>query len=245
MNKKIKIILVILVIIILFSIFIIAKTSIFKNNAVFNNYNAYNSEISTSYIGVSLLENGSEIAYRGYNLDGTKLEKSDKLMLKLEDENLVPGKTYPEEIAVYNSGAIDEYVRVIIYRSFKGGSGNNVSPELINLNYCKDSRWIVDERASTPERTILYYIKQLPSGGKTNLIDSFKIASSVLDAVNFTSQTTSDGKTIITSSKECEGLNACIEIEVDAVQTHNAKDAIKAAWGVEVDVAADGTISLK
>ena len=30
---------------------------------------------------------------------------------------------------------------------------------------------------------------------------------------------------------------------MDAVQTHNAQDAIKSAWGVDVDVAANGDIS--
>lgn len=230
MNKKLRIILVLLILGIMI-LSVISTTHIIKNSAYSKNYNA----IETQTINVSLMEN-EEI-------------KNGESLLNLEDRNLIPGKTYPEEIAVYNSGAIDEYVRVVIYKYFEDSNGNKVqyvSPELINLNYCKDSRWIVDERASTAERTVLYYIKQLPSGGKTpNLMDSFKIESSVLDAVNFTSQTTSDGKTIITSSKEYEGLEVCINIEVDATQTHNANDAILSAWGVEVDVAADGTISLK
>ena len=34
------------------------------------------------------------------------------------------------------------------------------------------------------------------------------------------------------------------EVEVDAVQTHNAVDAIKSAWGVDVNIAQDGTLSL-
>ncbi|MFR0951708.1 MAG: hypothetical protein ACLSGK_02280 [Lachnospiraceae bacterium] len=32
-----------------------------------------------------------------------------------------------------------------------------------------------------------------------------------------------------------------IDAEVDAVQTHNAKDAIKSAWGVDVNVSDDET----
>ena len=40
-------------------------------------------------------------------------------------------------------------------------------------------------------------------------------------------------------------MNFNLEAEVDAVQTHNAKDAIKSAWGIDVNVASDGTISLQ
>ena len=36
-----------------------------------------------------------------------------------------------------------------------------------------------------------------------------------------------------------------IEAEVDAVQTHNAEDAIKSAWGVDVSVSEDGALSLR
>ena len=42
-----------------------------------------------------------------------------------------------------------------------------------------------------------------------------------------------------------DGYSFQVEAEVDAVQTHNAQDAIKSAWGVDVDVAANGDISLR
>ena len=42
-----------------------------------------------------------------------------------------------------------------------------------------------------------------------------------------------------------DGVKFNLEAEVDAVQTHNAADAIKSAWGVDVNVAGDGSISLK
>ena len=41
-----------------------------------------------------------------------------------------------------------------------------------------------------------------------------------------------------------DGVKFNLEAEVDAVQTHNARDAIKSAWGVDVNVGDDGAISL-
>ena len=49
----------------------------------------------------------------------------------------------------------------------------------------------------------------------------------------------------ITYEYEYDGYMAHIDAEVDAVQTHNAKDAIKSAWGVDVNIAADGALSLR
>ena len=35
------------------------------------------------------------------------------------------------------------------------------------------------------------------------------------------------------------------QAEADAVQTHNAADAIKSAWGADVVISKDGSLSLK
>ena len=40
-----------------------------------------------------------------------------------------------------------------------------------------------------------------------------------------------------------DGASFVVEAEVDAVQTHNAQSAIKSAWGVDVEVGADGTLA--
>ena len=52
-------------------------------------------------------------------------------------EKLVPGKAYPEALSVKNSGTIDQYVRVMVYRYWVDKEGNKtteLSPELIDLN---------------------------------------------------------------------------------------------------------------
>ena len=54
-----------------------------------------------------------------------------------------------------------------------------------------------------------------------------------------------NGYKTITTVYDYDGYSLQIEAEVDAVQIHNAVDAIKSAWGVDVDVAANGDISLR
>ena len=46
----------------------------------------------------------------------------------------------------------------------------------------------------------------------------------------------------ITYSYKYDGYTFHVDAEVDAVQTHNAKDAIKSAWGVDVSVNDDETV---
>lgn len=60
----------------------------------------------------------------------------------------------------------------------------------------------------------------------------------------------SQKKTVIKPSPQpityaYDGYNFQLEAEADAVQTHNAQDAIKSAWGVDVDVDGNGNISLR
>ena len=50
---------------------------------------------------------------------------------------------------------------------------------------------------------------------------------------------------VVKTTYKYNGYMFVLEAEVDAVQTHNAEDAIKSAWGVDVNIAPDGTLSLK
>ena len=53
-----------------------------------------------------------------------------------------------------------------------------------------------------------------------------------------------NGVTKTVTTFNYDGVKFNLEAEVDAVQTHNARDAIKSAWGVDVNVGDDGAISL-
>lgn len=209
----------------------------------------YGAEVTVSNIGVSLLENGETVSRRDYDSNGEWNETSGALLADLQEETIVPGKEYDEALAVSNSGSIDSYVRVILNKSWtdsEGSTDQNLSPELIDLNLLTDNGWIIDEGASTAERTILYYTNILPAGETTPaLSDTVRIDPAVADKVTEEVTTDENGYKTITFTYAYDGYTFELEAEVNAVQTHNAQDAIKSAWGVDVDVADDGTISLR
>lgn len=209
----------------------------------------YGAEVTVSNIGVSLLENGETVSRRDYDSNGEWNETSGALLADLQEETIVPGKEYDEALAVSNSGSIDSYVRVILNKSWtdsEGSTDQNLSPELIDLNLLTDNGWIIDEDASTAERTILYYTNILPAGETTPaLSDTVRIDPAVADKVTEEVTTDENGYKTITFTYAYDGYTFELEAEVNAVQTHNAQDAIKSAWGVDVDVADDGTISLR
>lgn len=209
----------------------------------------YGAEVTVSNIGVSLLENGETVSRRDYDSNGEWNETSGALLADLQEETIVPGKEYDEALAVSNSGSIDSYVRVILNKSWtdsEGSTDQNLSPELIDLNLLTDNGWIIDEGASTAERTILYYTNILPAGETTPaLSDTVRIDPAVADKVTEEVAIDENGYKTITFTYAYDGYTFELEAEVNAVQTHNAQDAIKSAWGVDVDVADDGTISLR
>lgn len=209
----------------------------------------YGAEVTVSNIGVSLLENGETVSRRDYDSNGEWNETIGTLLADLQEETIVPGKEYDEALAVSNSGSIDSYVRVILNKSWTDSEGStdpNLSPELIDLNLLTDNGWIIDEDASTAERTILYYTNILPAGETTPaLSDTVRIDPAVADKVTEEVTTDENGYKTITFTYAYDGYTFELEAEVNAVQTHNAQDAIKSAWGVDVDVADGGTISLR
>lgn len=54
-----------------------------------------------------------------------------------------------------------------------------------------------------------------------------------------------NGYKTITFTYAYNGYTFQLDAEVHAVQTHNAQEAIKSAWGVDVEVDADGTLRLR
>lgn len=92
---------------------------------------------------------------------------------------------------------------------------------------------------------VFYYTRPLPSGQSTPLLcDSLKIDPAVMKEVLEETVSDGEGRQVITTSYAYDGYRFCLEAEVDAVQTHNAEDAVKSAWGVDVTVAEDGSLSI-
>ena len=116
---------------------------------------------------------------------------------------------------------IKEYVRVTVYKYWtkKDAEGNYVkAPELdpkkIDLVWDTSSGWSIDEDSTTDERTVLYYSEILYKDKDTTpFTKSIRVDSSVLDDDAY------------------DGARFKIEAVVDAVQTHNGKDAMMSAWG--------------
>lgn len=203
----------------------------------------YSAQMNMQSIGVSLLENDQTVSSRDYVSDDKWTGTTDgELLTSLlkNDESFAPGKKYTEKIQAKNSGNIDTFVRMIITKSWQDPDGNKntgLSPELIELNFLTGNGWQIASDQSTQERTVLYYTKALPAGDTTPaLSDTLRIHPSI--ASDVTKET--NGNTI-TYTYKYDGYSFHLSAEVDAVQTHNAKEAIKSAWGVDVNVSDDET----
>lgn len=227
----------------------------------------YASRVQMSNIGVTLLEKSDkdkevrEVSKRDYSdsSNGTWSENTGTLLEGMLDkgEELKLGKKYKEELSVRNTGDIDQYVRVNIYKYWVEGNKKdgeeagkivNLDPGLIELNLVNTSDqggdWIVDSEASTKERTVLYYSKLLPAGSETTpFTDTLKIDNIIASKVTQEVKVEENGRKTITTIYDYDGVRFCIEANVDAVQDHNAEDAIWSAWGRRVTVE-NGTLSL-
>ena len=171
----------------------------------------YLAQIELDSIDVALVENGKS------------LSAEDELLTSLtsEDEEFKIGRTYDESLMVENTGDIDAYVRVTVYRYWTDADGKAVDldPSLIILNF-PEGNWTIDEAASTPERTVLYYAETVAPGGRTDAFaDSLTIDGAVVTAVDDLDEYIYDEVTFH------------VEAVADAVQTHNGEAAMISAWG--------------
>ena len=193
----------------------------------------YLAQIDIKSIGVTLTENGNDVSWRDYKHKDDDWSEATGVLLgdMLEnagDEKLILDKKYDERLAVKNSGSIDEYVRVTVQHYWAdketGDKLSKLDPSKIQIDFTNDG-WTEDKSAETTERNVFYYNTILKKGQ--------------------TSQTDDNGLTTITTTYEYDGAQFVLEATVDAVQTHNAKDAIKSAWGVDVNISDDGALSLE
>ncbi len=221
----------------------------------------YRSQISMEHIGVTLLENGDPVATRNYNSQakdgswtGTASGKLLANMLKSKTdekktENLVLGKRYPEALTVQNSGKVNSYVRISIYRYWldekgkKSEEARKIDPGLIHLYLGEGDKaldlddksvtnyngWIKDTGATTKERTVLYYSGLVNAGDATAaVVDHIAIDNSIAEKASVKKE----GNTI-TTTYDFDGKRFCLEVTADAIQEHNAADAMESAWGID------------
>lgn len=194
-------------------------------------------EIEISNIGVSIIENGTEINR------GTSGDTINQVILsEMEEEGVKIGKKYREELSVKNSGSIDAYTRVIIVKKWEK---TNLSPYTILIERETNNGWIIDETQSTPQKIILYYTKPIsPEEVTPNFIESVMIDPNIASAVTTNRIEDTNGYKSIEMSYDYNNMDFTLEIEADVIQTHNAVDAIKEVWARDVSISADGTLSL-
>lgn len=212
----------------------------------------YIAQVDVKSIGVTLTENGQDISWRDYTHKDDAWNEGMGVLLEhlLEnagDEEIVLNKVYPEELSVRNSGTIDEYVRVVVTRYWLDSDGTSkrtdLDPAIIDLHFTNNG-WVEDMSAQTAERNVLYYTSILPSGASAPAFaDTIKIGDELAKKVNETT-TVENGCTTIETSYVYDGVVFVLRADVDAVQTHNAEDAIMSAWGVGVSITDDGSLSL-
>lgn len=217
----------------------------------------YAARVSMSSIGVTLNENDMAVSYRNYGADGEWRQETGALLsgMLAEGETVKPGAPYEERLSVTNSGNIGQYVRVSVHRYWTDAEGNKkteVSPAMVGLKLRDadiaaippDSGWLVDPEASTDERTVLYYNKVLAPGETTPLFADTLIIDSRVAAKVTQTEEEKDGGTVITTKYDYDGYSFHVEAKVDAVQEHNAQDAVYSAWGRGVTVN-NGALSLR
>jgi hypothetical protein len=214
----------------------------------------YIAQMDIKSIGVSLVENGSKVSWRDYKHKDDAWSQGTGELLKTMlsdagDEQLIFNKKYPEKLSVTNSGTIDEYVRVTVYKYWEdiedGTKRTDLDPSMIQVGFTNDG-WVEDTSARTTEKNVFYYKKILATGKSTSAFtDTISINGDVARKVTETQTQDEDGNTVITCTYEYDGARFVLRADVDAVQTHNAADAIMSAWGTSVSIGSDGSLSLK
>lgn len=181
--------------------------------------NPHLTRIETENLSTELLEAG---------LDGKAVAREGKgdLLRDLADLNgrgeFRLGQRYPRALSVRNDGDLPEYVRVTVYRYWADGSGRRVdlSPEFVDIGFDESSGWHRDGEASSPERVVMWYERALAPGEESPA---------------FTDAMALDTR-VATEYAKYDGLQFHVEAVVDAVQTHNAADAMRSAWGHAYDI---------
>lgn len=201
----------------------------------------YSSGVEMYDIGVTLVENDIPVSSQIYSPNSNYVwDKTNGALLGdlvKDGEEFHMGQAYREELTVNNSGNIDEFVRVSVYKYWVDKDGNKMpvlTPGEIDLSLVTDGDWVLDLDASTTERQVLYYTSLLPKGESTT---PFSRTLTVNGRLPYKATQSEDKDThVITTTFDYDGVTFMLDVQVDAVQTHSAEAAIKSAWGRTVKV---------
>lgn len=189
---------------------------------------------------------GELVQYLGYSRDGD----TEKL------GSVEPGKLYKEEVKARNGQDIPIYVRMTIKKFWMitDENGNpvekatNLSPDKIKLSYGKkeynSGDWFLNKSESTAEQKTYYCRSQVAANGDSPLLfDGLKIDNLVMKRTEASREKNEEtGVTTITYKYDYDGYAFFIKADVQALQTHNATDAIHSQWGIYDVVEKDGVL---
>ena len=222
----------------------------------------YKTRLRMYDIGVTLKENGNDRAWRNYvsSEDGSssgQWKEADPVIGVLlgdmtgtddagNENPVLLEHPYDEVITAKNTGQINEYVRVTIYRYWLDKDNNKLltlTPDLIKLHFLEGGKWVRDPGTpDTAERCVFYYTDLLKVEEETDpLTDTITIDGSLATYVTTKEMPSAEGGgKVIKKFYDYDGVQFVVEAQVDAVQEHNAKDAILSAWGINVNVDDNG-----
>ena len=202
---------------------------------------------------------GNLLEYLGYTNDS---HYSDAAAYTLGTPGKVePGRKYTEKLQARNTTEIEEYVRIVIRKYWVDKTGKKspvMDPALIKLAYrdgttvkaYNSGAWAVNSKEHT-EESDTYYLKTVLGKYETSdpLFNELTIDREVTNLANVETTTTTtqteDGKvTVITYRYDYDDFTFYIEADVQAIQTHNASDALKSVWGVNNVSAGNGTLTV-
>lgn len=205
----------------------------------------YRARFALDHINVALTENGKAVGEMG---DVNEMEA--RLLGPLEGK-IEPGRVYKEEIAARNESDIPEYVRLTIRKYWRGTDGKKdttLDPALIELTYddgdYNTGAWQLNDAETTTESKTYYLTNVLAKNKDSDpVVNKLRINDEIVseEKGNFTVHETKEGsRTIYTYTYKYNGYRACIEADVQSIQTHNPNDAIESLWGVQ-NVSASGS----
>ncbi|MBQ9015961.1 MAG: hypothetical protein IJ109_07530 [Firmicutes bacterium] len=187
-------------------------------------------------------------------MEGDQAVSNQELKLPALNGTYKPGYRYDEVIKARNDGDINVFLRINIRKYWgdeNGVKNTTLDPALIKLTYDDEKcgpDWMISTReskASTEQTT--YYYKHLLLGNidgaseadrtTTPVVNKLQIDGEVVDKdkVILVEKSEQDGQTTYKYEYEYSGMYAWIEADVQALQNHNAQDAIKGLWGLTDD----------
>ena len=175
---------------------------------------------------------------------GKEKTVSDGALTLTNDKKFAIGKKYDDVIGVKNSGAADEYVRVVVRRYWTDADGKrlDLAPDYIELT--KEAGW-KKVAGINDEYSVYYLTSPLAAGSSKALFKEFRINEAVktkgkkimIGSKEYSSDAAAakaavDGD-VITYTYTYDGCKFNVEAEAQAVQPHNSAEAIKSIWGVD------------